>query len=242
MSKEAELREKIATLTRIFAMRGLLGIHGHISAYDPDTDRMYICPGFGWDKANTRPEDLFVFNLKGEILEGQGRRVPIEWPIHTALHAARPDVLAVAHLHSPFATAFAVTRREFRPVLLAGALFAGGVPIYPERHLITTHDRGQDVAKLVGKGRAALLRNHGTVVAAADPEELLFASVLLEDNARAAVEAAALGELDFLEADQSAIVDADARLSDRARLAWSYFAQQEARWDRQPPIGGGPLG
>ncbi len=242
MAVEAELREKIATLTRIFAMRGLLGIHGHVSAYDPDAGRIYMCPGFGWDKANTRPEDLFVFNLKGEILEGQGRRVPIEWPIHTALHAARPDVLAVAHLHSPFATAFAVVQREFRPVLLAGALFAAGVPIYPERHLITTHERGQAVAKLIGSGRAALLRNHGTVVAAADVEELLLASVLLEDNARAAVEAAPLGDLDFLEPEETALVDAEARLSDRARLAWSYFAQQEARWDRQPQIGGGAIG
>jgi hypothetical protein len=34
----------------------------------------------------------------------------------------------------------------------------------------------------------------------------------------------------------------EARLSDRARLAWSYFAQQEARWDRQPQIGGGAIG
>jgi ribulose-5-phosphate 4-epimerase/fuculose-1-phosphate aldolase len=161
MTVEAELRDKIATLTRIFAMRGLLGIHGHVSLYDPEAGRIYMCPGFGWDKANTRPEDLFVFNLQGDILEGQGRRVPIEWPIHTALHAARPDVLAVAHLHSPFATAFAVARREFRPVLLAGALYANGVPIYPERHLITTHERGEAVARLIGPGRAALLRNHG---------------------------------------------------------------------------------
>jgi L-fuculose-phosphate aldolase len=242
MSREAELREKIATLTRIFAMRGLLGLHGHISAYDPDTDRMYICPGFGWDKANTRAEDLFVFNLKGEVLEGQGRRVPLEWPIHTALHAARPDVLAVGHLHSPFATAFAVTRRELRPVLISGALFAAGVPTYSDQHLITTPDRGRAVADLIGKGRAALLRNHGTVVAAADPEELLLASLLLEDNARAAVEAAALGELDFLEREQSMMAEADARISDRARLAWGYFAQMEARWDRQPAVGSSPLG
>src|SRR4051812_6055223 len=177
MSSEAELRDKLATLTRIFAMRGLLGIHGHVSVYDPESGRMYICPGFGWDKASTQPDDHFVFTLAGEMLEGQGRRVPIEWPIHTALHAARPDVLAVAHLHSPFATAFAIARTEFRPVLLAGALFAKGIPIYPERHLITTNERARAVADLIGPGRAALLRNHGTVVAAADIEELLFASV-----------------------------------------------------------------
>jgi len=127
-------------------------------------------------------------------------------------------------------------------VLLNGALYAAGVPIYPERHLITTHERGQAVAQLIGAGRAALLRNHGTVVAAATVEELLFASLLLEDNARAAVEAAPLGELDFLDRDDTGLIQAEARLADRAALAWSYFSLQEARWDRQPPIGGGAIG
>jgi len=242
MSTEAELRDQLATLTRIFAMRGLLGLHGHISGYDPESGRIYMCPGFGWDKATTRPEDLFVFDLQGTIIEGVGRRPPLEWPIHTALHAARPDARAVAHLHSPYATAFAVVRREFRPVLLAGGLFAGGIPIFPERHLITTRELGQRVATLVGGGRAALLRNHGTVVAASDLQELLFTSLLLEDNARAAVQAAGLGELDFLDPEDSGDVETNATLGIRARLAWDYFAHLEARWDRQPPAGGGPLG
>ncbi|MGH3523252.1 MAG: hypothetical protein ACRDU4_10620 [Mycobacterium sp.] len=46
--------------------------------------------------------------------------------------------LAVAHLHSRYATAFAVARCEFRPALLSGDLFCDGVPIYAERRLITT--------------------------------------------------------------------------------------------------------
>jgi len=241
MTMEAELREKIATLTRIFAMRGLLGIHGHISAFDAETGRIYMCPGFAWDKATTQPGDLFVFDLKGNILEGQGRRVPIEWPIHTAIHSRRPEVGAIGHLHSPYATAFAAVNQEFRPVLLQGSMFANGVPIFPERHLITTPDLGERVADVVGGGRAALLRNHGTVIAASNPEELLFVSMILEDTARAAVEAAALGQLDFLEPEDMP-ANEGARLADRAQAAWKYFATLEARWDRQPPIGSVALG
>lgn len=182
-----------------------------------------------------------MFDLQGQILEGEGRRPPLEWPIHTALHAARPDARAVAHLHAPYATAFALVGREFRAVLLPGALFADGVPTFLDRRLITTPELGQRVAELIGSHHAALLRNHGVVVAAADLQELLYASVILEDGARAAVEAAALGELDFLGPEEGAGMEADATLSIRARLAWNYFAAQEARWDRQPPIGGGPI-
>lgn len=238
MSTEAELRDKLATLTRIFAMRGLLGMHGHISAYDPDSGRMYMCPGMGSDKATTRSEDLFVFDLQGKIIEGEGRRVPLEWPIHTALHAARPDVLAIAHLHAPYATAFSVVHREFRPVLLSGALFSDGVPIYSEQHLITTREQGDDVAELIGSGRAALLRNHGTVVAASDVEELLYASVLMEESARMAVEAAALGQLDFLPKTDSSALAAERMSGNRTQVVWDYFARLETRWDRQPPLGG----
>jgi ribulose-5-phosphate 4-epimerase/fuculose-1-phosphate aldolase len=240
MSSEAELRDKVATLTRIFTMRGLLGMHGHISVFDPDTGRIYMCPGFAFDKAMTRPEDLFVMDLKGTILEGQGRRVPLEWPIHTVLHARRPEVLAVGHLHSPYATSFAAVRKEFRPVLLQGSMFADGMPIFPERCLITTPDLGERVADVVGKGRGALLRNHGTAIAATDLEELLFVSVILEDTARAAVEAAALGEPDYLDPEDAAADVAGIKV--RAQLAWNYFSALEARWDRQPLVGSGPLG
>ena len=237
MSTEAELRDRVATLTRIFAMRGLLGLHGHISAFDPDIGRVYMSPGFGWDKASTQPDDLFVFDLAGEIVEGAGRRPPLEWWIHTVLHGRRPELGAIAHLHAPYATAFAIAKREFRPVLLSGSVFAEGVPLFEERALITTPDLGERVADAIGAHRALLLRNHGIVVASADLAELLYTSVLLEDSARAAVEASALGELDFLGPADSGVQAAS--LSIRAQLAWNYFVGLEGRWDRQPPPGGG---
>jgi len=239
---EADLREQVATLTRIFAMRGLLGVHGHISAYAPEIGRIFMSPGLGSDKPTARAEDLFVFDVQGHILEGEGRRPPLEWPIHTAIHAARPDARAVAHLHAPYATLFAVGQREYRPVLLAARWFAGGLKVYTEPHLITTPERGQRVTELLGDDAALLLRAHGIVVAANSLQELLYISVTLEDNARAAVQAAALGQLDFLGPEDFQDEDPGATTSIRARLVWDYFARLEARWDRQPPFGVGALG
>jgi ribulose-5-phosphate 4-epimerase/fuculose-1-phosphate aldolase len=238
---EAALRDQVATLTRIFAMRGLLGVHGHISAFDPDTGRIYMCRGLGSDKATARPEDLFVFDLAGQVVAGEGR-VPLEWPIHTAIHGARADALAVAHLHSPWATLFAVAQRPYQPVLIAARWFAAGLRVYPEPHLITTPERGERVRELLGDDLALLLRGHGVVVAANNLQELLYVAVTLEDNARAAVQAAALGAPDFLGEADFANVEPDTTMSIRARLVWDYFARQEARWDRQLPFGVGALG
>lgn len=236
MSVEATLRDKLATCTRIFAMQQLLGLFGHISAYDPATRRVYMSPGQGADKATLGGDDILVADLSGQVLEGD-QRLPIEWPIHTVLHGARDDALAIAHLHAPYATLFAIAKREFRPVTLQGSLYGGGVPLYREPKLVKTVAQGEALAKLVGTGRAAFMRGHGITVIGRDIEEMLYASLILEDEARKSVEAATLGELDTLSADECRAFDADVALAMRSQRAWGYYCHLEQRWDRQPNSG-----
>ncbi len=240
MNTESILREKLATCTRIFAMQGLLGLFGHVSVYDPKSGRVFISPGMGKDKATIQADEILAIELTGRPFEGSAEP-PIEWPIHTTLHAARSDALAVAHLHSPYATLYAIAKREFRPVTLQGALFADGVPLYTEAQLVKTTAQGERLVKLIGHKRAALLRGHGIVAVGRDLEEALFASVILEDDTRKAMQAATLGELGFLsEAECRAFATGD-DWQRRAHRAWNYFAQLEARWDRQPATGAGAL-
>ncbi len=37
MATEYELRDQLATCTRIFAMQGMIGVFGHVSVYQPET-------------------------------------------------------------------------------------------------------------------------------------------------------------------------------------------------------------
>ncbi len=240
MNSESALREKLATCTRIFAMQGMIGLFGHVSVYDPESKRLLISPGMAGDKATTQAKELLMLDLDGRLLEGTGQ-LPIEWPIHTSLHGARSDALAVAHLHSPYATLFAIARREFRPVTLQGALFADGVPLYAEANLVKTTAQGRRLTQLIGNKRAALLRGHGVVVIGRDLEELLFASLVLEDDSRKAMQSAALGEVGTISPDECRAFGADVDLQRRAHRAWNYFARLEARWDRQGNTGGVPL-
>lgn len=240
MVAERALREKLATCTRIFSMQGLLGLFGHVSIYQPERKRVLISPGMGADKATLSPDQISVIDLEGKTLAGEGPP-PIEWPIHTALHGARPDALAVAHLHPPYATLFAVAKREYRPVTLQAALFGSGVPVYREAHLIKTPERGQALVKTMRDKRAVLLRGHGTVVVGRDIEEALFASLILEDDTRKAVQAAALGEWDYFTPEECRQFDAEIDLERRAHRAWSYLVKLESRWDRQPATGSAPL-
>ena len=55
MTSETVLRDKLATCTRILAMQQLVGLFGHISTFDPETGRVYMCPGMGKEKTNVQP-------------------------------------------------------------------------------------------------------------------------------------------------------------------------------------------
>ncbi|MGE5305229.1 MAG: class II aldolase/adducin family protein [Alphaproteobacteria bacterium] len=236
MATETELREQLATCTRIFAMQGMIGLFGHVSVYQPASKRVLITPGMGSDKACLRPENMVATDLDGKPLDGK-EGPPVEWPIHTALHAARADALAVAHLHTPNATIFAIARREFHPVTLQGAIFSDGVPLYPEAHLITNPQRGEALRKIIGEKRAALLRGHGIVVVGQNLREVLYMALVLEDDTKKTLQAATLGEVGTMTAEECRAFGAEIALERRAQRAWNYFSSLEARWDRQPATG-----
>ena len=175
MANEDEIREKLAVGSRILTMKGLIGLYGHVSAYDPDTGRVYVTPGAGSDRANVQPEEMFVFTTAGEKLSGEGR-LAAEWPIHTAIHALRPDALAVAHLHAPYSTLFSIAKREFRPVTLNGAMagLGSGLPLFEELGLVTKVESDAGPRRLaVGElgARRALACGRIGLAAAADREQ-----------------------------------------------------------------------
>ena len=236
MSSEKDLREQLALCTRIFAMQGMIGVFGHVSVYQPETKTVFITPGMGSDKGNLRPEQMVPTDLEGKPISGT-EGPPVEWPIHTALHGARADALAVAHLHTPHATLFAIAKREFRPVTLQGAIFNEGVPLYPEAQLITNPQRGSALLKVIGNHRAALLRGHGIVVVGQNLQEVLYTALVLEDDAKKTLQAATLGEVGTLNDQECRAFGAEIALERRAQRAWNYFASLEARWDRQPGTG-----
>jgi len=236
MSSEKDLREQLALCTRIFAMQGMIGVFGHVSVYQPETKTVFITPGMGSDKGNLRPEQMVPTDLEGKPISGT-EGPPVEWPIHTALHGARADALAVAHLHTPHATLFAIAKREFRPVTLQGAIFNEGVPLYPEAQLITNPQRGSTLLKVIGKHRAALLRGHGIVVVGQNLQEVLYTALVLEDDTKKTLQATTLGEVGTLSDQECRAFGAEIALERRAQRAWNYFASLEARWDHQPGTG-----
>jgi hypothetical protein len=66
---------------------------------------------------------------------------------------------------------------------------------------------------------------------------LLHTTLALENDALKTLQAAALGEVGTLSAEEVAVLEQEITLDMVAPRTWTYFTTLEARWDRQPASG-----
>jgi L-fuculose-phosphate aldolase len=107
----------------------------------------------------------------------RGTRPSSEWRMHGAIYAARPDVGAIVHTHSPRATALACAGRGIPPFHYMIALAGGDVRCVPYATFGTAELAANAVQGLEGR-RAALLANHGVI--AVGPSLRVAQAVALE--------------------------------------------------------------
>jgi ribulose-5-phosphate 4-epimerase/fuculose-1-phosphate aldolase len=176
---------------RFLYKRGFIEGFGHISARLPDADRFLIVRHSLGPRATE--DDLLVMDLKGRKISGTGDP-PGEFPIHSEIYRARPDVGSVIHYHGLYSTAFTTSRHILRPIHSLGTIFHDGIPTYPDPKLVLDMQRGAALARALGPHRAVLMRAHGAAVTGARIDETVGAAFLFEENARRACVSAGLGE------------------------------------------------
>ncbi len=150
MNDEMQLREKTATLTRMLNLQGSIGMFGHVSIRVPGTSKCFISPGASTEKSAVRPEQIFVYDIDGTIVEHPGGLIPLEWRIHTQIHRDRPDAMCVCHLHAPHARALAIAGKPLVPVFLHGAFLCTGVPTWDNPRLVVTDEQAGDLSRTLG--------------------------------------------------------------------------------------------
>ena len=177
----AELVELVATASRILAATGHGDlIWGHASVRDPDGRGVWL-KAATWGLEEVTADRVHLVSPDGEVVEGDGPRHS-EYPIHTEIMNARPDVGAVVHTHPPYAVALAATGQPLRQVSHAANYFVPPeVPRFTRTaDLILTRELGQAVAAELGAARAIFLVNHGIVTVGPDLQTATVAAVLLE--------------------------------------------------------------
>lgn len=229
MSSESALRGELVKACQVlFATRAAGdGLAGHLSAR-LDDGRILIKPRPASWKSVTAA-DLIVIDCDGKRVDGPAseRSEVREWPIHAQIYRARPDVGCVMHAHPTASTLMAALEIAVEPIDQDGATFADQLPVLDNCAVsIATPALGDEVARALGKSRALLLKNHGSIVAGAGIAEVCVTAYRLEKVAETMLRAAALAALPLLSPEKKAALLAARKAAQPARPESSH----EERW------------
>lgn len=222
----ARLREQVATACRMIALEGYVDLTlGHVSARDPGTNTIWIKrKGPALDEVE--PEDVIALDLDDPAALA-APEYHLESVMHTEVYRARPDVGSVIHGHPLYGTALGSTDAQLRMLTHDAVLFADGLGDFDEGpDLVTDRARGARVAAALGERRAALLRNHGVVIAGEDLRWSVLTAVILERAIRFQSIASTLGQ-------PRPIAEEDARALRPQKYRDAFLDEYWAAWERR---------
>ena len=180
---ERQLRQAIVDQCRWMNACGLnQGTSGNISVRY--RDEMLITPsGVPYDTMT--PESIAAMPVGRSDGSFRGRMKPSsEWRIHLDILRARPDVNAVVHTHSTYATALAMARRGIPACHYMVAAFGGG-DIRCSAYARFGTQELSDAALAALEGRTGcLLANHGMITIGPTLDKAMWLAVELETLAK----------------------------------------------------------
>ncbi|MCB0982815.1 MAG: class II aldolase/adducin family protein [Ilumatobacter sp.] len=170
-------KQKLAGALRIFGRVGFgEGVAGHITVRDPEFPDMFWVNPFAVSFRHIKVSDLILVDHSGNVVYGTRPVNRAAFVIHSAVHQARPEVVAAAHSHSVHGKAFSSLGIPLAPLTQDSCIFY-------EDHVVVTAQRGRvqfdidDGRELVSqfpKGKAAIHQNHGLFTVGQTVDEAAF--------------------------------------------------------------------
>jgi L-fuculose-phosphate aldolase len=127
------------------------------------------------------PNSLSVIDMAGNIVEA-GPAPSTEYRVHLAIYAARPDVNAIVHTHSVYASVLGYFKEpllDINPETTEVVGEVGFVPRLPHG----TEELADAVAAALKTNNAALMIKHGPIVVASTMAEAVDRACYLEEAA-----------------------------------------------------------
>jgi ribulose-5-phosphate 4-epimerase/fuculose-1-phosphate aldolase len=190
-------KRRLAASYRIFAQNGYdLNLAGHITARDPEhEDRFWVAPIGPWF-GHIRVSDLVLVDHDGHILAGEGPINQAGFAIHSAIHKARPDVIAAAHSHSVYGKAWSALGRLLDPITQDSCLFFENHVLFETfTGIVFDTSEGERIAASLGDKRAAILQNHGLLTVGRSVESAVSTYVAFENACQTQLLAEAAGAI-----------------------------------------------
>ncbi|XVQ07212.1 class II aldolase/adducin family protein [Spirillospora sp. CA-255316] len=188
-------KRQLAAAFRIFARYGYdEGVAGHITARDPElTDHFWVNP-YSVHFSRIKVSDLLLVDAQGRIVHGTRRTNKAAFWIHSSIHDARSDVVAVAHAHTIHGRAWAAMDRPLDPIVQESCAFWRDHVLFDEyKGLILEQNEGRGIAARLGSTRAAILRHHGLLTVGRTVEEAAWWFITMDRACQMQLLAEAVG-------------------------------------------------
>jgi ribulose-5-phosphate 4-epimerase/fuculose-1-phosphate aldolase len=235
MPVDRSVLDEIATANRILFHQGVVDAFGHVSLRHPERPDHFLlarnmAPGL------VTADDIVTFGPESEPTDAEGRRVYLERFIHGEIFAARPDVMAIVHSHSPTVVPFSIVRGvPFRAVCHMCGFLGVHTPNFEIRDvageasdlLIRDRRLGAALAQALADRPAVLMRGHGSTVVGGSLREAVFRAIYTEVNAKLQAEAMRLGPVEYLtEGEGAATTETNRGQINRAWELWALLASR----------------
>lgn len=180
---EWEVRTNLAASYRLAAMHRMTDhIYTHFSARVPGAEEHFLINAFGQTFDEVTPSSLVKVDIEGRIiLDETGLGInPAGYVIHSAIHAARPDVGCVMHTHTAAGVAVAAQENGLLMISQHSMRFHNRLSYHDYEGVALDMAEQERLVADLGRNNAMILRNHGLLVCGVDVPDAFDALYYLE--------------------------------------------------------------
>ena len=166
---EQEVRQQLAACYRLVHHYGWTDlVYTHISARVPGPQEHFLLNPLGFMFNEVTASNLVKIDLEGNNVAASPHSVnKAGFVIHSAVHAARPDVQCVIHLHTPAGMAISMMKCGLLPLSQHAQMFYGRIGYHQYEGIAIDTDERKRLVRDLGDKPVMILKNHGTLVAGA---------------------------------------------------------------------------
>lgn len=180
--EEWTLRVDLAACYRLIAAYGWDDlVFTHISARVPNTPDHFLINPYGFLFEEITASSLVKVDLEAQpVLETPHPINPAGFVIHSAIHAARPDVRCVLHCHTPAGVAVSTQPDGLLPVSQQALFVCASLGYHAYEGVALNDEEKPRLVADLGDKTFLILRNHGTLTVGTSVADAFLAMFTLE--------------------------------------------------------------
>lgn len=212
-AEEWQLRCDLAACYRLVALHGWTDlVFTHISARLPGDGHDFLINPYGLLFDEITASSLLRVDAKGnQLTESPFTVNRAGFVIHSAIHAARPDVQCVLHTHTRAGVGVSAQQGGLLPISQQSMVIQNSLAYHDYEGIALRDEEKPRLQADLGNANYLMLRNHGLLTVGASIADAFLAMYILESACQIQIAAQTGGPLITVDESIQATAEADAR-------------------------------